>query len=151
MKVRLTIIVTLLILILASYATAAPSKIKKRSWIDALAMQESGNKPIKPHKDSNGQIVVGYFQISKPYWLDAARHDPSLKANGGSWELCETDRDYGIRVVNSYMDLYNATTPEMKSRTHNGGPMYDKNGNIIKWKMKATDHYWADIKAWMGE
>lgn len=133
-------ITALIILLITSQAHAA-------SFIDALAMQESGNKPLEPRKDVNGALVIGYFQITKAYWQDAAEFDKSLNADhGGSWERCQNDREYSISVINAYMRRYcpealKTNNYEVMARTHNGGPSGAKKN--------ATVTYWKQVKARM--
>lgn len=113
-------------------------------WIDAIAIHESGNRPLPKRDDTNTARtekrppVIGHFQISYAYWKDATDHDPSI---GGTWEDC-INRDYGVKIVNAYMDRYaKGKSDEYKSRVHNGGP----NGH----KLKSTKAYWLSIKAIM--
>ncbi len=128
----------IIVLLLTSYASAATS------WIDATAIQESGNKPKAPYWDKTA-MRLGYFAISNDYWGDAVAFDKSLGAkHGGSWERCQNDRDYGAKVVMAYMRRYcpkavAANDWETMSRVHNGGLGGLKN-------KKATDGYWTSVK-----
>lgn len=112
-------------------------------FFDALAMKESHNKPLSPRYDTNGKIVLGYFQITKDYWQDAYDADPSI---GGSWEQCQYDKGYGETVIIAYMSHYVPRAVathnyEVIARCHNGGPK--------GYKYRSTVAYWQDVKARM--
>jgi len=138
MKIRLIVIVAMLALILMSYACHAAT------FIDAIAQQESGNRPLPKYWDVNA-YRLGYFSISEAVWKDATDFDKSLKS--GTWKQCETDREYGAKIMMSYLRRYcpqavKTNDYETMARVWNGGP----NGA----KVKATEKYWQNIKKLMA-
>ena len=135
---RLTILMTLALCTSAG-ATPPAERHSESEWLDAIAMQESGDKDVPDHKDSNGRVVKGRYQISEAYWKDARMVE-------GEWDQCRTDPVYSRRTVLAYMRRYvpaalAAGDWMTLSRTHNGGPNGAKNPK--------TFNYWTDIKAIM--
>lgn len=122
MKSSRSILVFVSMLVLASQVAHAAT------FLDGLAMKESTNRPLAPRKDTNGKLVIGYYQLTHDYWADAVAFDKSLDAkHGGSWERCQSDKDYAGAVVMAYMARYCPTAVanddyEAMGRTHNGGP-----------------------------
>jgi ABC-type cobalt transport system substrate-binding protein len=110
----------------------------------AINKQETGGKAkCNDHRDSNGRIVKGAFQISYRYWKDAYQHNPSI---GGNWDRCRYDREYSKKVVLAYLDRYcphalSRGNWEVLARTHNGGPSGPLN--------RLTAKYWRSVKKYL--
>lgn len=49
----------------------------------------------------DGGLAIGPFQIHNVYWLDAVAHDPSLRANGQTYQNCRGTGSiaYSKRVI----------------------------------------------------
>ena len=54
----------------------------------------------------DGGLAIGPFQIHKVYWNDAADHDPSLRANGKTYQNCRGagSIEYSKRVIQVLKD-----------------------------------------------
>ena len=126
--------------------TACLSNLAKAGdleFFDALAQQESHDRPLDYKLDVNGVSVVGYFQISEAYWSDAMKANPSL---GGTWDRCRYDKGYAEEVILAYMSRYvpealEKHDYEVIARTHNGGPKGAKHSSTLS--------YWNAVKARM--
>jgi hypothetical protein len=130
-------------LALALNATALsappPSGFNPRPILDAIRFVETGSR-----KDANTAVgdsgrALGAYQIHLSYWQDAVERDPSLTANGETYQSV-TNPKYAEKVILAYWTRYatNWTHDEL-SRIHNGGP--------VGHKRSATKAYWHKVKA----
>jgi hypothetical protein len=120
---------TSLVLLAALTATPAQDRV-----LDAIRYVESGNRANVP--DGDAGRAIGPFQIWRSYYTDSRIP--------GDYARCR-EQDYARRVVEAYMRRYeprawaNADAQTL-ARLHNAGPGWRRN-------RKATDGYWAKVKA----
>lgn len=112
---------------------------ERQRILEAIQVVESGglNRPTYP--DGDGGRSIGPLQISRLYWRDAVRFDPSI---GGRYQDCR-EVVYARRVVRAYMRRYvreawEGADAEVIARTHNGGPR-----GLAK---RSTLRYWAKVR-----
>ncbi len=119
---------------------------------DAIQAVESGGCPDPLNALGDNGRSYGPFQIMKGYWTDAVGHDPSLAADGKTWENTRGPGsvDYSKKVIQAYMNRYATAsrlgrppTNQDIARIHNGGP----NGH----KKDGTLEYWRKVSAKLGE
>jgi len=111
--------------------------------LDAIMEQETGGEDDPSNAVGDNGDSLGPFQIQEAYWNDAVEQDPSLAANGQTYDSVR-DESYARAVVAAYMTRYATEsrigrTPSVEdvARIHNGGP----NG----YSSDNTDGYWNDI------
>ena len=118
-----------------------------RNLYDAIAMVESGALSGMEYVTGDGGSAYGPYQIHKNYWIDASEKDPSLKADGKTWDNTKGpgSYEYSEKVMQAYMNRYatcsrlgHEPTDEDIARIHNGGP--------DGYKRKATDDYWKKVE-----
>ena len=128
--------------ILLSLAVNPPAGYDPAPILDAIEAVETGG-----HRDPSNAVgdsgrALGPMQIHQVYWQDAVQHDPSLVANGETYQSVR-DRTYARRVVMAYWSRYApAWDAETLARIHNGGPK----GHT----KRATLGYWGKVKAKLG-
>jgi hypothetical protein len=130
------------VLALALNATALsappPSGFDPRPILDAIRSVETGSRKDANTAVGDGGRALGAYQIHLSYWQDAVEHDPSLTANGETYQSV-TNPKYAERVILAYWNRYATKwTHEELSRIHNGGP--------VGHKRKATKAYWQKVK-----
>lgn len=111
-------------------------------FLRAIRMVESSGRMNPPDGDQGRSI--GPFQISKAYWLDACKQDPSLKR--GSFQDCRK-YEYAKRVVAAYLTRYGLTALQRRdwktlARIHNGGGPQGA-------KINATLPYWEKVRKYL--
>ncbi len=113
-----------IVLPLGSLGEPVPAAaVERQRILAAIQVVETGglNRPTYP--DGDGGRSIGPLQISRLYWRDAVRFDPSI---GGSYQDCR-EIAYARQVVCAYMRRYvpeawGRADAEVIARTHNGGP-----------------------------
>ncbi len=113
-----------IVLPLGSLGEPVPAAaVERQRILAAIQVVETGglNRPTYP--DGDGGRSIGPLQISRLYWRDAVRFDPSI---GGSYQDCR-EIAYARQVVSAYMRRYvpeawRRADAEVIARTHNGGP-----------------------------
>jgi len=122
-------------------ADTKPAEIPWDNFFTALWQIESSSR-INPPDGDNGN-AIGPYQIWRGYWIDAKEYDPSLVANGETYESCR-DKAYSEKVVRAYMSRYGnarriGRTPTVQdlAAIHNGGPngfkRIDSNENLKRY------------------
>ncbi len=110
--------------------------------LDAIEKVETGGQRDPANAIGDGGKALGPLQIHRVYWVDAVDHDPSLVANGETYDSVR-DRTYARRVVMAYWSRYaKSWDAQTLARIHNGGPK----GHT----KRATLGYWAKVKAKLG-
>ena len=119
-----------------------PAGFNPAPILDAIEAVETGGHRDPANAVGDSGRALGPLQIHAVYWQDAVEHDPSLIANGETYQSVR-DRTYARRVVMAYMSRYAKTwSAEEIARLHNGGPA------AMKAKRKhLTDGYWAKVRA----
>ena len=113
--------------------------MKPISLFDAIRQVETGGHPDPENAIGDGGKSIGPYQISLAYWMDANEHDHSI---GGTYRDVRK-REYAERIMMAYWDRYSPDDhPETLARIHNGGP--------LGHEKKATDFYWAKVRAALG-
>ena len=130
-------------LALALNATALsappPSGFSPRQILDAIRFVETGSLKDANNAVGDGGRALGAYQIHLSYWKDAVEHDPSLTANGETYQTV-TNPKYAEKVILAYWNRYATKwTNDELSRIHNGGP--------AGHKRSATKAYWHKVKA----
>lgn len=140
-KRNIAIFILIVLGLLASLAAAVPppDDYDLDRILTAIRQQESGGEKNPNEAVGDNGASLGSFQISRPYWIDALDHDPSI---GGEYEDVK-DPDYARRVVVAYLSRYikksEHWTDERAARLHNGGP------NAMR--KKSTLKYWREVSA----
>lgn len=120
-------------------AVQMPAGFDPRPVLDAIRQVETGGHPDPSNAVGDGGKALGPFQIHRVYWEDAVAHDPSLTAQGQSYESVR-DVAYAERVILAYWRRYAPSwDAQALSRIHNGGPKGHKR--------KATLGYWGKVQA----
>jgi len=128
--------------IILALAINPPAGFDPTPILDAIEKVETGGQRDPANAIGDGGKALGPLQIHKVYWLDAVDHDPSLVANGETYDSVR-DRAYARRVVMAYWSRYaKSWDAETLARIHNGGPK----GHT----KRATLGYWAKVKAKLG-
>ena len=128
--------------IVLAFAVNPPAGFNAAPILDAIERVETGG-----HRDPSNAVgdsgrALGPMQIHKVYWQDAVQHDPSLVANGETYQSVR-NRAYARRVVMAYWSRYaKSWTAEELARIHNGGPRGHK--------VKGTLGYWAKVRKLLG-
>ncbi len=124
--------------IVLALAVNPPAGFNAAPILDAIEAVETGGHADPANAIGDGGKALGPMQIHKVYWLDAVEHDPSLVANGETYQSVR-DRTYARRVVMAYWSRYaKSWTSEELARIHNGGPK--------GYAKRATLGYWAKVK-----
>ena len=105
---------------------SARAELDWARFFTALAEVETGNRSDPDHYVGDQGRSLGRYQISKAYWKDALKADPSI---GGKYEDC-TNPAYARKIVRAYLLRYARRAVEngdeasaiILARTHNGGP-----------------------------
>jgi len=111
-------------------------------FLSALAQVESNGRTDLKVLDTNGRYSYGCLQIQNPYLMDS-----------GTDYTVENlyDKDVSFEVAKRYLTRYGRSyekrtgkpaTYEVLARIHNGGPRGAER--------KATEGYWAKVKAKLG-
>lgn len=120
-------------------AVQMPVGFDPRPVLDAIRQVETGGHPDPSNAVGDGGKALGPFQIHRVYWEDAVAHDPSLTAQGQSYESVR-DVAYAERVILAYWRRYAPSwDAQTLSRIHNGGPKGHKRGATLK--------YWGKVQA----
>jgi hypothetical protein len=123
-------------------AVNPPAGFNPTPILDAIEKVETGGQRDPANAIGDGGKALGPMQIHRVAWLDAVEHDPSLIANGETYDSVR-DRAYARRVVMAYWSRYaKSWDAETLARVHNGGPK----GHT----KRATLGYWAKVKAKLG-
>lgn len=112
------------------------------------AIKQVESSGIKNVKDGDNGRSIGPYQISKAYFTDALKHDPSL----GVYKYQDVRKDrVAVKVVRAYWRKYATKrrlgrSPTIKdlARLHNGGPEGYKFQN--KKKEANLVSYWKKIQ-----
>ena len=135
------VMLTYLTIVLA-LAIAPPAGFDPTPILDAIEKVETGGQRDPANAIGDGGKALGPMQIHKVYWLDAVEHDPSLVANGETYQSVRCSI-YARRVVMAYWSRYaKSWDAETLARVHNGGPK----GHT----KRATLGYWAKVRAKLG-
>ena len=128
--------------IVLSLAINPPADFNPRQILDAIRAVETGGQRDPANAIGDGGKALGPYQIHKVYWLDAVQRDPSLTANGETYDNVR-DAAYAERVMLAYWSRYAPSYDhETLARIHNGGPRGHK--------VKGTLGYWEKVKAKLG-
>jgi hypothetical protein len=128
--------------IVLALAITPPAGFDPMPILDAIEAVETGGQRDPANAIGDGGKALGPLQIHRVYWLDAVDHDPSLVANGETYDSVR-DRAYARRVVMAYWSRYaKSWDAETLARIHNGGPK----GHT----KRATLGYWVKVKAKLG-
>lgn len=131
---------TLIALVIA--IAPPPAGYDPAPLLDAIEHVETGSCADPANAVGDGGKALGPLQIHRVYWLDAIEHDPSLIANGETYQSVRC-RIYARRVVMAYWSRYaKSWDPETLSRIHNGGPKGHRKA--------ATLGYWSKVKSRLG-
>jgi hypothetical protein len=115
-----------------------PPEFDTRPLFEAIRQVETGGEEDPVNAIGDGGASIGPYQIQRSYWSDAVRHDPSLVANGETWQSVR-DAKYAERVMLAYWDKYTPNwSYETLSRIHNGGPRGHRKSS--------TKIYWAKVQ-----
>ena len=129
-------------LLAAALVVPPPAGTDTRRILDALRQVETGGSRDPDRAVGDDGRALGAYQIHRVYWLDAVEHNPSLVANGETYDSVR-DRAYARRVVMAYWSRYaKSWDSETLARVHNGGPK-----GATK---RATLGYWAKVRAKLG-
>ena len=135
------VMLTYLTIVLA-LAINPPAGFDPTPILDAIEAVETGGQRDPANAVGDGGKALGSMQIHRVYWVDAVDHDPSLVANGETYDSVR-DRAYARRVVMAYWSRYaKSWDAQTLARIHNGGPK----GHT----KRATLGYWAKVKAKLG-
>lgn len=142
MKNRLIIVAALISAFLnatIAIAVPPPKGYDIDRILNAIRVQESAGQKNPNEAVGDNGASLGSYQISRAYWKDALKQDPSI---GGKYEDVKKP-EYARRVIIAYLTMYIKTseewTDERVARLHNGGP---------NWKNKpSTKTYWRSVKA----
>jgi hypothetical protein len=130
-----TLIVTL------TLAVAQPADFNPRPILDAIRAVESGSCADPANAVGDGGKALGPYQIHRVYWQDAVDRDPSLVANGQTYQNVR-DAAYAERVILAYWSRYAPSwDAQTLARIHNGGPKGHRK--------QATLGYWGKVRAKM--
>jgi hypothetical protein len=128
--------------IVLALAVNPPAGFNAAPILDAIEAVETGGHADPANAVGDQGRALGCMQIHRVYWQDAVEHDPSLVANGETYDSVR-DRAYARRVVMAYWSRYaKSWDSETLARVHNGGPK-----GATK---RATLGYWAKVKAKLG-
>ena len=120
-------------------AVQMPANFDARPVLDAIRQVETGGHGDPANAVGDNGAALGPYQIHQVYWADAVQHDPSLVANGETYQSVR-NAAYAERVILAYWSRYaKSWDAQTLSRIHNGGPK----GHV----RKATLGYWAKVKA----
>jgi len=135
------VMLTYLTIVLA-LAINPPAGFDPTPILDAIEKVETGGQRDPANAIGDGGKALGPLQIHRVYWVDAVDHDPSLVANGETYDSVR-DRAYARRVVMAYWSRYaKSWDSETLARIHNGGPKGHRKA--------ATLGYWAKVRAKLG-
>lgn len=127
------------LIVACTLAVAQPADFNPRPILDAIRAVETGGQRDPANAIGDGGAALGPYQIHKVYWLDAVDRDPSLVANGQTYQSVR-DAAYAERVILAYWSRYAPSwDAQTLARIHNGGPK----GHV----RKATLGYWAKVRA----
>jgi hypothetical protein len=119
-------------------AASPPPEFNPRPLFEAIRQVETGGETNPEASNGDGGASIGPYQIQKGYWSDAVKHDPSLVANGETYQSVR-NRAYAERVMLAYWDKYTPNwSYETLSRIHNGGPKGHRKSS--------TKIYWAKVQ-----
>ena len=119
-----------------------PAGFNAAPILDAIEAVETGGCADPANAVGDSGRALGPMQIHKVYWQDAVQHDPSLVANGETYQSVR-NRAYARRVVMAYWSRYaKSWDSETLARIHNGGPRGHK--------VKGTLGYWAKVRKLLG-
>jgi hypothetical protein len=120
-------------------AVAPPADFNPRPILDAIRAVETGAETDPANAVGDGGAALGPYQIHRVYWQDAVDRDPSLVANGQTYQNVR-DAAYAERVILAYWSRYAPSyDAQTLARIHNGGPK----GHL----RKSTLGYWGKVRA----
>lgn len=142
-------ILTLVMLLGAATTKAEISSARKpltdadwNAFLSAIAQVESNGRTDLKVLDTNGRYSYGCLQIQNPYLVDSGA-DYTLENLYDQTVSFEVAKRYLTRYGRSYEKRTGKTaTYEVLARIHNGGPRGAER--------KATEGYWAKVKAKLG-
>jgi hypothetical protein len=127
------------LIVAVTLAVAPPADFNPRSILDAIRAVETGSCADPANAVGDGGAALGPYQIHRVYWQDAVDRDPSLVANGQTYQNVR-DAAYAERVIMAYWNRYAPSyDAQTLARIHNGGPK----GHL----RKATLGYWGKVRA----
>lgn len=119
-------------------AVKMPAGFNPRPVLDAIRWVETRDRADANDAVGDNGKALGAYQIHLSFWKDAVEHDPSLVANGETYQSVRNPQ-YAERVILAYWSRYApAWDNETLARIHNGG-----------WrghKKEATKDYWRKVK-----
>lgn len=119
-------------------AVNPPAGFDPRPVLDAIRQVETGAEADPANAIGDGGKALGPYQIHKIYWVDAVEHDPSLVANGETYDNVR-NQAYAERVVMAYWSRYaKSWDAQTLSRIHNGGPKGHRKSSTLG--------YWTKVK-----
>ena len=119
-------------------AVQMPAGFNPRPVLDAIRQVETGGHRDPANAVGDGGKALGPYQIHRVYWQDAVQRDPSLVANGETYESVR-NAAYAERVILAYWTRYAPSwDAQTLSRVHNGGPKGHKRS--------ATLGYWGKVQ-----
>jgi hypothetical protein len=119
-------------------ASSPPPQFDPRPLFEAIRQVETGGETNPEASNGDGGASIGPYQIQRSYWSDAVDHDPSLVANGQTYQNVR-DAAYAERVILAYWSRYaKSWDNETLARIHNGGPKGHRKAATLK--------YWAKVQ-----
>ena len=126
------------LIIACTLAVAPPADFNPRPILDAIRAVETGAEADPANAVGDGGKALGPYQIWAAYWQDAVEHDPSLVANGQTYQDVR-NQAYAERVILAYWSRYAPSwDAQTLARIHNGGPKGHRK--------QATLGYWAKVR-----
>jgi hypothetical protein len=130
-------LVALSIALLASLALAEKTHSPNRvdALLDAIRIVETGGANDPAHAVGDGGRSRGWYQISRPYYDEAAPLVPGVPA----YEIAVADRTWAGLIVEAYWRrnapaALRAADLQTLARVHNGGPMgAHKRATVAYW------------------
>jgi len=127
------------LIVAVTLAVNPPADFNPRPILDAIRAVETGSCADPANAVGDGGKALGPYQIHRVYWQDAVKRDPSLVANGQTYDSVR-DAAYAERVILAYWSRYAPSwDAQTLARIHNGGP--------AGHRRKATLGYWAKVQA----
>lgn len=119
-------------------AVNPPAGFDARPILDAIRQVETGAEADPANAVGDGGAALGPYQIHKIYWVDAVEHDPSLVANGETYNNVR-NQAYAEKVVLAYWARYAPSwDAQTLARIHNGGPKGHRKTSTLG--------YWTKVK-----
>ena len=115
-------------------AVVPPAGVDVEPILRAIQQVETGGETDPSAATGDNGASIGPLQIQKGWWADAVKYDPTLTANGETWQNCR-NLAYAKRVAIAYWSRYAPDwKPETLARIWNGGPKgHRKNSTKAYW------------------